>query len=176
MAQATILRGGAPVGDTSLVTADQVTILGSGTKLDPLRTAGSGAGFTFQAQNEGGALLPGMLVQSHGAFAPVLPPIGACVNAAATQAVGITLDASGAASHGTVTVQANGIVTLTTAQWDAVAGTSGGLNRGSTYYQSQTTPGMLSTTITTGQHQVVAGVALNSTELLLVISPPSIAP
>ena len=52
MAQYTQRIGGAPVADEVLVSADQVTILGSGAALDPLRTAiGGGGGVVVNVQN-----------------------------------------------------------------------------------------------------------------------------
>lgn len=63
--------------------------------------------------------------------------------------------------------QTEGIITLTTAQWDAVAGTTGGLTFKSAYYVSNGTAGQLTATApTTGFSQIV-GRALSSTEMKL---------
>lgn len=69
-----------------------------------------------------------------------------------------------------VTLQDSGIVTLTTSQWDAVKGGSGGLVAGAAYYLGPTPiGGFLQTAKPTTSGQAVAqvGVALSTTELLL---------
>ena len=64
-------------------------------------------------------------------------------------------------------IQMDGILAATTAQWDAVAGTSGGLTFNTKYYLSNATAGNLtSTPPTTGFVQRV-GIALSTTELLI---------
>lgn len=64
-------------------------------------------------------------------------------------------------------IQCNGEVTLTTAQWDAIAGTSGGLTPGVVYYAGAA--GVLTSTLpaTTGNFDTTVGIALSSTTLLL---------
>lgn len=78
------------------------------------------------------------------------------------------------ASAASGTVQINGVVTLTTAEWDAVAGTSGGLTYDATYYLSPGTAGLLTGTCpsSVGQYVVIVGVALSTTELDLKIQEP----
>lgn len=70
--------------------------------------------------------------------------------------------ASGAAGP----VQTGGIITLTTAQWDVVAGTTGGLVFNTPYFLSATTPGLMSATAPSavGQFVVELGVAISTTE------------
>lgn len=83
--------------------------------------------------------------------------------------------AAAAISNGaTGTIQVNGIVTLSTAEWDALAGTTGGLTYDSTYYLSPSTAGLLTATCptTVGQLVVIVGVALSTTELNVKISEP----
>lgn len=175
MAQATIRAGGAPVADDALVTADQDTILGSGTAFDPLRAAHGGAGITFDAITVfSTGVVVGMAIGVALGTAPrsAQPATG---NSAA-QVWGVALETAASGGH-TFPVQNTGIVTLTTDEWDTVAGTSGGLTRGLTYYVSQSTPGHLtSTPPTTGQHMHVVGLALSTTQLLLVPTPSLIAP
>lgn len=67
--------------------------------------------------------------------------------------------------------QYGGLVTLSTADWDAVAGTTGGLARGSFYYVSAATPGHLTSTkpSSEGTEAVRVGVALSAKTLLLGI-------
>lgn len=65
-------------------------------------------------------------------------------------------------------------VTLTTAQWDAVAGTTGGLTPGTRYFLSAATAGLLTATApsTAGQFVVSIGTALTSTIMRLRVQPP----
>jgi len=66
-------------------------------------------------------------------------------------------------------VQTSGILTATTAQWDAVAGTTGGLTFNTFYYLSAATDGLITSTApsTAGQFIVQIGIALSTTELLI---------
>lgn len=68
-------------------------------------------------------------------------------------------------------VAVEGIVVLTTGQWDAVAGTTGGLTFNTRYYISQTTSGTLTATppSTAGQYVQCVGIALSTTTLKLEI-------
>lgn len=71
-------------------------------------------------------------------------------------------------------VQTDGQLTATTAQWDAVTGGSGGLTAGSVYYVSAATAGQLTTTAptTTGQFVVRVGKAISTTVLDISIMQP----
>jgi hypothetical protein len=66
---------------------------------------------------------------------------------------------------GTVTI--GGVITATTAQWDAVAGTTGGLAFGVPYFLDPATAGKLTSTAptTVGQYVVEVGVGVSTTEL-----------
>ena len=59
-----------------------------------------------------------------------------------------------------------GPVTLTTDQWDAVAGTSGGLHAGTVYYLSRVTPGHI-VAGAPGVINVIIGVAISTTTLMV---------
>lgn len=77
---------------------------------------------------------------------------------------GVTAAASGAVGFG-------GVITATIGEWDAVAGTTGGLNVGLKYYLSDAAAGMMLeagalTGITQGEYLVELGRALSTTELL----------
>jgi hypothetical protein len=78
-------------------------------------------------------------------------------------------------SGATGSVQTSGIVVLTTGQWDAVAGTTGGLTYNTPYYLSAATAGLLTPTPpnTAGQFVKEVGLAISTTELLLT-TPPEI--
>jgi len=84
--------------------------------------------------------------------------------------VGLTTDVSIAAGQ-PVSVQSNGVVVATTTQWDAVAGTTGGLTKDVIYYLSAATAGLMTSTAPSvaGQFVKQIGIALSTTELLLQI-------
>ena len=85
---------------------------------------------------------------------------------APSKAYGVVFDASiAAAASGAVAT--DGIVTATTAQWDAVAGTTGGLAAGVDYFLSAATAGRLTSTAPSaaGQYNTYIGKAKNATDL-----------
>lgn len=92
---------------------------------------------------------------------------------ATSRAFGLVLDTSIATTVSGY-IQAEGILTATTGQWDAVAGTSGGLAAGTVYYLSAATAGLLTATppSTVGQSIVEIGQALSTTELKITPSRP----
>lgn len=63
-------------------------------------------------------------------------------------------------------IQTDGVLTATTGQWDAVAGTTGGLAVGTVYYLSATA-GLLTATApsASGNYVCPVGIALSTTEL-----------
>jgi len=91
---------------------------------------------------------------------------------ATARVVGLAAAAIGSGSSGSVETQ--DILALTTAQWDAVAGTTGGLTFNTDYYLSAATAGMLTATppSTVGQVVVKVGRAISTTELKVQISQP----
>lgn len=95
-------------------------------------------------------------------------------NAKSTSGViGLGYDASTAAAA-SGNIQCSGTVTATTTQWDAVAGTTGGLTFSTLYFLDPSTPGKITATppTTTGQCNVLVGRAISATELDLQITPP----
>lgn len=95
-------------------------------------------------------------------------------NAKATsKLVGLGLDASIAAA-GVGNIITSGILVATTTQWDAVAGTTGGLTFGTEYFLDPANPGKITSTppSTVGQCVTLVGIALSTTELQLQISAP----
>lgn len=85
-----------------------------------------------------------------------------------TFVIGLVADASISASTAG-SIQVGNIFTATTAQWDAVAGTTGGLTQNTIYYLSDTTAGSMSATApsTVGHYVNPIGIALSTTELKL---------
>lgn len=71
-------------------------------------------------------------------------------------------------------IQTNGVLTLSTAEWDALCGTTGGLTADTTYYLSAATAGLLTDTCpsTVSQYVVIAGIALSTVDLSIRISEP----
>lgn len=95
-------------------------------------------------------------------------------NAKATsQLVGLGLDATIAAA-GTGNIITGGTLVATTGQWDAVAGTTGGLTFNTRYFLDPATAGKITSTVptTVGQCVVVVGLALSATEMLVEFDPP----
>jgi len=92
---------------------------------------------------------------------------------ATVEVVGLVKDASiSAAASGDI--QTDGIISATTGQWDAVAGTTGGLAAGIVYCLSPTTAGEITSTAPTavGQFVIRIGIGLSTTELEISISEP----
>ena len=71
-------------------------------------------------------------------------------------------------------IQTSGVLAATTAQWDAVAGTTGGLTFGTVYYLDPATAGKITSNApyTAGQYVVRIGKAISTTELLIDIDAP----
>jgi len=86
--------------------------------------------------------------------------------------VGLVKDASISPS-GSGAILTSGVLSATTEQWDAVAGTTGGLDAGTIYYLDAATAGKITDTAptTVGQYVVKIGVAISTTELKLDIEP-----
>jgi hypothetical protein len=76
-------------------------------------------------------------------------------------------------------IQVDGIVTLTTSQWDVITDDFGGLVPNFIYYLSHVTPPpMLQTAVPTGSGNfiTVVGIALSKTKMKLIIERPIIIP
>ena len=92
---------------------------------------------------------------------------------ATADVLGLVKDASiAAAASGNVLL--DGVLTATTDQWDAVAGTTGGLTPGAVYFLSAATAGLLTATApsTAGQFVVRVGKALSATKMDLTLMAP----
>lgn len=88
---------------------------------------------------------------------------------------GLGLDPSIAAA-GVGNIITGGILVATTTQWDAVAGTTGGLVFNTYYFVDPATVGKITSTVPTTVGQVVSliGIAISTTELELDIQPPTL--
>lgn len=79
--------------------------------------------------------------------------------------------------NGTVQVQVRGEITLTTAQWDAVAGTTGGLAANKVYYLGGTAGTLVLTRpATTGDNIITVIVALSATTARICVRHNGISP
>lgn len=115
------------------------------------------------------ALVPGNAIYSSAAGHVDL----AKADATGTSKVrGLSLETISSTASGQI--QTNGVVTLTTGEWDTVAGTTGGLTYNTTYFLSPGTAGLLTATCptTVGQLVIIVGVALSTTELDLKPTEP----
>jgi hypothetical protein len=82
--------------------------------------------------------------------------------------IGLVRDAS--VTNGVAgSIQTDGTLAATTAQWDAVFGTTGGLTKGTRYYLSAATAGNGTATApsSVGNYVVEIGLAISTTEMIL---------
>lgn len=72
--------------------------------------------------------------------------------------------------------QMNGPLELTTQEWDAVTGGSGGLVRGSRYFLSTSVEGRITATqpLSSGQFLTVIGIAFSATTMFIQIGPTTV--
>jgi len=85
-------------------------------------------------------------------------------NTSTCKAVGLVAATSiSAAASGNIITK--GILTATTTQWDAVAGSTGGLTYNAVYYLSNTVAGAITTTPPTSGMVVRIGIAVSTTQL-----------
>jgi hypothetical protein len=85
---------------------------------------------------------------------------------------GLATAATAAAASGDVAV--DGVLSASTGEWDAIAGTTGGLTPGANYFLDAATAGQLTETAPTtpGEFVVRVGHALSATELEIEIQQP----
>jgi|SRR5882672_6380971 len=96
-------------------------------------------------------------------------------NASGTKdVVGLVGQAPSIANGVAGAVTLDGVLTATTAQWDAVTGGSGGLTFKTRYYLDPATSGKLTTTAptTVGQYVCEVGIAMSATDLKINVMPP----
>ncbi len=90
-----------------------------------------------------------------------------------TEVIGLVQETS-IATTASGFIQTDGVLSATTTEWDAVAGTTGGLTPGAIYFLSSATAGELTETAptTAGQFVLRVGKALSTTEMEISISQP----
>ena len=108
--------------------------------------------------------------------APVYVSAGSTVLLARANAVGtavvVGLACATIATSGSGFVAPSGLLTLTTGQWDAVTGQTGGLTPGSTYYLDTATAGKLTATMPTTGFITVVGLAISTQVMFIMTHPP----
>lgn len=89
-----------------------------------------------------------------------------------TNAIGFVVDAT-ILTTATGSIQMDGVISATTAEWDALTGDTGGLVKDTFYFVSPTTAGSITKTAptTAGQFVVCVGIAISTTELKIEIQP-----
>jgi len=92
---------------------------------------------------------------------------------AASSASCIGLTMTGSTVGATTLVQAGGVVTLSAASWDAVAGTTGGLIFNHLYFLSLVNGQITDVPpVAVGQFVVFLGIGISTTQLRLIVQPP----
>lgn len=175
MSQTTILKGSSPASADAYVTVDGKTIAGDGVR-DPLRVINSG-GSSYTAPGETSVIVaPGMAVVADlpNDTLQLTRSIADSTLALARVTGLISKIVGNGFAAPTVTEQGAGIVTLTTAEWDLVAGTTGGLTIAAVYYLSSAAAGHLVETppSATGSYVTQVGYGMSATEMQLQIGVP----
>lgn len=168
MSNSQIVAGGSPSPALSTVVTDQATIRGSGTQYDPLHVAGGNLAVTLTSQigatHRGAPMVGVSAAPAEGTVISVTRGSGIGTQGEAT-ILGLALTSS--TDPAPFRIQTTGIVTLTTAEWDLVAGTTGGLVPGEAYFadavgqMADVAPG------TPGNWSSQIGVALSATQMQL---------
>lgn len=146
-----------------VLNAGQIQQLQSGDTLDAPQ---SGGDVIVLTNNNAGTLAPGTTVYTVANDAVDKAKADAV---GTTKMIGLAAASISAAASGPILV--SGIITLTTGQWDAAFGTTGGLTKDVVYYLSATTAGLGTSTAptTVGQYVVEIGIAISTTELMVRI-------
>jgi hypothetical protein len=134
---------------------------------------GDGSNVDFLRNDNAGAIIFGQPVYSSSAAGCDL---GIADNSGKGTIIGLVADASIASGARGKIVMAD-LIVGTTAQWDAIAGTVGGLTFNTTYYLSISTAGRLTSVAPSsptddGKQVVVVISALSTTEARIAIQPP----
>lgn len=114
------------------------------------------------------AILPGSWVYTHTSS---VVKLAIATSLGTSHVVGVVTSMGSGSNVNTQTV---GVVTLTTSQWDATMGTTGGLTPGVTYFLSSISPGggTSSPADVTGNILISLGCAMTSTDFRIAIDSP----
>jgi len=130
-------------------------------------SAVAGGDVLSQTNDEAGAIVIGTVV-----YNDVANGVKKAIATGAATARVVGLVAAATITNGVAgMIQVNGVLSASTAQWDAVTGGSGGLIAGTDYYLSPTTAGLLTSTApsTAGQYVVFIGRAVSTTDMNVAI-------
>ena len=149
-----------------VLNAGQVQQLQSG---DTLAAPLAGAQEVSLTNDDVGSHVPGQVVylDTNDGVKKAQANAGATANAFALATIAVTNGVAGVYAT-------DGILSLTTGQWDTAFGTSGGLTANTIYYLSAATAGLGTATApsTVGQYVVRLGIAVSTTELDIGIRDP----
>ncbi len=122
--------------------------------------------------------IPSSLSLTNGSVVDLPPGVPAYIESANTferatadaypNVIGLTTEGITSSVNGII--QTDGVLTLSTAEWDAVTGDTGGLTPGATYYLA-TIGGLAIVAVATG-YLTRIGIAVNDTDLDIKISRP----
>lgn len=132
----------------------------------PTGPTGPDPGLTTLTNDEGTAVVIGAPVYADAANGFKK----ARANAAATVlCIGLVADSPNIGAGAPGNVRTSDVLVATTGQWDAVAGTSGGLAFNTLYYLSAATAGLMTSVppSTAGQYVLELGIALSTTKFLI---------
>lgn len=134
---------------------------------DTMNVPTSGVNTISQTNDEAGSIVIGAPVYNDAADGVKKAKADA---AGTSKVIGLVADVS-ITNAVAGNIATDGVLAATTAQWDAVFGTTGGLAVGTVYYLSAATAGLGAAVApsTSGQYVVRLGIALSTTELLLQI-------
>jgi hypothetical protein len=178
MTDTKITQTSAPVDSLVMVSADQDTIVGNGTRSAPLQAASSLSGFRFLAHTLnidtpflGTYMTAADFPDDDGIF--VAPGDARPVGGAGKQTCGFVIEVPDPPIS---RIQCGGIVTLSVEAWDFIT-LGEGLSPGTAYYLSNPVESGIGGSIQSdppadaGEFVVLAGIALSSTSLLTTSVP-----
>lgn len=144
-------------------------VLGSDGRLQQLQAADSLSSDNKRTLTAAATVIAGGPVYSSGASAFDLAQAD---DVDTSRVIGMAV--AGITNAETGIIQTSGVLVLTTGEWDAVFGTTGGLAPDTTYYLSPGTAGLGTATcpVDVGDSIVILGIALSTTEFLVRISEP----
>jgi hypothetical protein len=177
MSDSSITGGGIPLPAESYVTTDGITLRGSGVAESPLSISGNPQALGLDANIFAASVFaPGTPVYPLAYNSTTnLTELAQAVATTAADAGVIGLVMPGGNYNGGFYVATGGLVTLTTAEWDAVVqGESGGLTVGQTYYLNSNGSQKPITTVQPATDQYVGiGTAISLTKMVLHITTPN---
>lgn len=181
MTNITQRRGGSSTQSQFIVSADQVTVLGSGTDLDPIRLASSALSTLDASFIPSLPLSPtvgaavAIIPEDPGAGAETSVEPASAASSGRPVVIGLILAIVDPSGIPIVRVQKSGLFTLTESEWDAITGEGGGLTPGRPYYQSDATLGAITQDPPGASGSFVSQVGIAVSTTVLALSTSSVA-